>query len=201
MKARLLNKLLGNPGYIISENEGYIAVGSPYVHNLISVDKKTMNIKYALDTFGEGRKSIQNDLLVSIWDKLHDLVESGEIIDIINGADEIVKPLLVYCIKDDELVESITDEYGWPNVTSDGELMYENTHYKTKGEAIAHGIKNITSQLEYIDESISEATNRLKEETDRRSLCLKRLNHLNILQTKIVKDCDREELDDEERGE
>jgi hypothetical protein len=54
MKARLLKKILNNTGYIINNKRDYIAVGSPLCHDLISVDKKTLKLKYALDTWGEG---------------------------------------------------------------------------------------------------------------------------------------------------
>ena len=34
------------------------------------------------------------------------------------------------------------EEYGWPNVTVTGELMYENTHFKSRKEAFAEAKRN-----------------------------------------------------------
>ena len=51
MKARLLKKLLNDTGYAVSNHDEYIAVGSPLCHDLISVNKQTLNLKYALDTW------------------------------------------------------------------------------------------------------------------------------------------------------
>ena len=53
MKARLLKKKLNDTGYIVHDKPDCICVGSPMCADLISVDKKTLSRKYALDTFNE----------------------------------------------------------------------------------------------------------------------------------------------------
>jgi len=140
MKARLLKKLLNNTGYTVNNNEDYIAVGSPMCHKLISVDKKTLRLKYALDTFNQGRKCLATEHkpeeLLFIWDKLQELIDNGQIHDIINGQDEIEKRLPVYTYNDNGVVETFTDKYGYPNTDIDGNLMYDNTYFKTRAKAI-----------------------------------------------------------------
>lgn len=145
MKARVLKKILNNTGYTVNNNKKYIAVGSPLCHKLINVDKETLTVKYALDTWGKGRKALEQDSkaeLLFIWDKLHELIRSGEIHDIINGNDEIENPLPVFTCEDGKLIETFTDKYGFPNTTISGEIMYENTHFRTREEAINYGIKD-----------------------------------------------------------
>ena len=88
MKARVLKKLLNDTEYLVADHGEYIAVGSPLCHKLISVDKATLKVTYALDTYGGGRKSLDNKELKAIWDKLHELIESGEIKDIIEGQED-----------------------------------------------------------------------------------------------------------------
>ena len=163
MKARLLSKLLDNPGYIIHDNGECICVGSPMCSHLISVDKETLKIKYALDTFHEGRKSISNEKLERIWDKLHELVETGEIRDIINGNDEIENPLPVFIADDGVVRESVTDKYGWPNTTIDGELMYDNTCFPTRKQAVKRGIKDMKAAWKIELETIKDLSQRLSE--------------------------------------
>jgi len=144
MKARLLKSLLNNTLYSISNNEKYIAVGSPMCHNLFSVDKKTLEVKYAGDSFKEGRKYLldkSNTELLFIFDKLTELVENGMIQEIINGNDEIENPLPVYTVRDGRLVKSFTDKYGWPNTDHEGYTMYGNTHFDNPQQAIEYGIK------------------------------------------------------------
>lgn len=177
MKARLLKKLLNDTGYSVSNNDEYIAVGSPMCHALISVNKETLKVKYALDTFREGRKCLEgksnskgeNELLF-IWDKLHELIESGQIQDIINGKDEIENPLPVFTVDDGKLVESVTDKYGWPNTDDNGICMYENTHFPTAKQAIEYGIseykageENTLRRIKELEEDLSKVKERLEK--------------------------------------
>jgi hypothetical protein len=185
MKARLLKKLLNDTGYAISNNRDFIAVGSPLCHNLISVNKETLKVKYALDAFREGRKYLEgksnskakmnfylfgeNELLF-IWDKLHELIESGQIQEIINGKDEIENPLPVFTVIDGKLVESVTDKYGWPNTDDNGICMYENTHFPTAKEAIEYGIseykareENTLRRIKELEEDLSKVKERLEK--------------------------------------
>lgn len=177
MKARLLKKLLNDTGYSVSNNDEYIAVGSPMCHDLISVNKETLKVKYALDTFREGRKYLEgrsnskgeNELLF-IWDKLHELIESGQIQDIINGKDEIENPLPVFTVDDGKLVESVTDKYGWPNTDDNGICMYENTHFPTAKQAIEYGIleykageENTLRRIKELEDDLSKVKERLEK--------------------------------------
>ena len=149
MKARLLTKILNNTKYTVNNNQDYIAIGSPLCHDLISVNKKFLKIRYALDTWNEGRLSVKhaNEELLFIWDKLQELIDNGQIKDIIDGVDIIENPLPVYTVKKGELIESFTDKYGWPNTTINGEIMYNNVWFKTKQEAIKYGIEEYTAGL------------------------------------------------------
>jgi len=177
MKARLLKKLLNDTGYAVSNHRDYIAVGSPLCHDLISVNKETLKVKYALDTFREGRKCLEgqsnskgeNELLF-IWDKLHELIKSGQIQEIINGKDEIENPLPVFTVAGGKLVESVTDKYGWPNTDDDGICMYQNTHFPTKEQAIEYGIQEYKAgetltlgNIKELEEELSKAKQRLEK--------------------------------------
>lgn len=135
MKARLLNKLL-NTTRPIADYGDYIGIGSSLVHNLISIDKRSLKIKYVFETSPEGAE------LIIIWDKLHELVRTGEIKEIISGKDEIDPRLPVYTITDGKLISSFTDRYGYPNTDEEGRMQYENTHFPTAIEALEWGIEN-----------------------------------------------------------
>ncbi|MDR1230040.1 MAG: hypothetical protein LBK61_01425 [Spirochaetaceae bacterium] len=163
MKARLLSGLLNNPGYIIHDNGKCVCVGSSMCNDLISVDKQTLEIKYALDTFHEGRKSIRDEILRQIWDRLHELVENGGIQDIINGKDEIENPLPVFIADDGMIRESVTDKYGWPNTTADGELMYDNVCFPARKQAVKRGIEDMKAAGDIHLRTIRELSQRLSD--------------------------------------
>ncbi len=156
MKARLLKKLLNDTEYSLSNHREYIAVGSTLCHNLISVNKETLQVKYALDTFREGRRAIKHKELEFIWDKLHELIENGQIHDIINGKDEIENPLPVFTVNDGKLFESVTDKYGWPNTDDNGICMYDNTHFPTKEQAVEYGIREYEAAEEIMLRRLAE---------------------------------------------
>ena len=177
MKARLLKKLLNDTGYSVSNHREYIAVGSPMCHDLFSVNKETLKIKYALDTFRDGRKCFEETSrqsekteLLFIWDKLHELVENGQIQNVINGKDEIENPLPVFSVENGKLIESVTDKYGWPNTDDDGICMYENTHFPTKEQAIKYGIEeykaveeNTLGRIKEIEDDLLKVKQRLEK--------------------------------------
>jgi hypothetical protein len=191
MKARLLRKLLNNTEYSISNHEDYIAVGSPLCHNLISVDTKSLKVTYALDTYREGRKSLEektnrkgeNELLF-IWDKLHELIENGQIQDIINGKDEIKNPLPVFTVIRGDVVESVTDKYGWPNTDDNGVCMYEDTHFPTIEQAIEYGISEYKASNKHTMTRIEEVESQLMKLKERASLEAGYIAHLEWLKNK-----------------
>tara|TARA_B100002049_G_scaffold42555_1_gene29029 strand:- start:19646 stop:20215 length:570 start_codon:yes stop_codon:yes gene_type:complete len=181
MKARLLRKLLNDTGYSISNNEGYIAVGSPMCHDLIKVDKETLKVKYSLDTWNKGRAYLEqrgNEELLFIWDKLHELIVSGAIKEIIEGRDHIENPLPVFTVYQGKLVESVTDEYGWPNTDDNGICMYENTHFPTAKEALEKGLSDSKGGVENMKEIVEDRKRDLQKAKDRMKMYEDRVQHL-----------------------
>jgi hypothetical protein len=169
MKARLLKHILNDTEYSISNDTDKICVGSPLCHDLISVDKKTLKLKYALNTNGDirGGSYDRSDELIFIWDKLQELIDSGEIHAIITEDDVLENPLPVFTCEGGELISTFTDAYGWPNTTITGELMYDNTWFKTDQEAINYGIKENFYYIESIKEQIEQKKKELSEKEAR----------------------------------
>lgn len=167
MKARMLRKILNNTGYHVNNKPDYIAVGSPLCHDLISVDKETLKVKYALDTFHKGREALGNDELIFIWDKLHELIDTGQIHEIITGIDEIVNPLPVFTSENGKLIETFTDHYGWPNTTIEGFIMYDNAYFPTRRQAIDYGITEYGLAVESINIQICEKQKELGKVKER----------------------------------
>lgn len=166
MQSRVLRKILNNTKYTICDEESYIAIGSPMCHNLISVDKKTFEFKLALDTFNEGRKSLENDKrteLLFIYDKLKELVQSGQLKEIIEGNDVIDNPLPVYYFKNGKVIKTFTDAYGWPNTTIEGYLMYENTFFKTPKEAVEKAIDEQNAGIRHYSDRLKGLTKDINE--------------------------------------
>jgi hypothetical protein len=148
---------------------------------LITVDSGTSIIKYALDTFHEGRKSVSSEELLFIWDTLTALIKSGEIKSIIEGNDPTDGMFPVYSCDDGEVVERFADEFGWPHSTHDGVLMYNNTFFRTREEAIKYGIRDLSYGLESITESIEGKEEQLQSMKQRRDRYAESIKHLKAM--------------------
>lgn len=176
MKARKLKHLLNDTGYCVNNNRDYIAVGSPMCHDLFKIDKKTLKLTYALDFNKEGRESLVNKTregkeneLLFIWDKLTELIETGQIQEIIDGNDEIENPISVFSVRDGELIEEFCEEdmFGYPHPTHTGYTMYNNTHFRTKEEAIEEAIEDYKCSVNIIAEGIKDLESTIKERKNR----------------------------------
>lgn len=161
MKSRALQAILETKRTIANFGD-YIGIGSAYIHDLISLNKTTLHLKYALG-FPNKSNPPDDKELRGIWDKLISLIESGEISSYITGHDEIPEEsrIKVYYEHNGEIVESYSDVLGWPNTTFDGVLMYNNTHFKTKKEALARAIKDSKYSVKTYKNSIREVKERL----------------------------------------
>ncbi len=161
MQARKLRKLLNDTKYTVGNYGDYIAIGSPLCHDLIKVNKSDYGFKLALDTFNQGRASLdRNEELTFIYDKLKELALSGELREIIDGDDVLDNPLPVFTVSDGKLVSTLTDKYGWPNTTIDGTIMHDNTYFKTAKQAIKYGIRETEAGIEACSRSLSEIEER-----------------------------------------
>jgi len=168
MKARYLKKLLNDTRYIVADHGKYICVGSPLCHNLIAVDKNTMKITYALDTWHEGRKSLKDkEELGQIWDTLAALIASGEMRSIMDDNDVLEHPVPIWFWDSDTLtvVERQTepDSFEWPAVAHDGTQIYENNGFRTRAEAVACGVRNLRARKENFTERVAEKREEIKK--------------------------------------
>lgn len=166
MQAKKLKQIL-NTTYTIQETFDKICISSYYVTDLIAVDKKTLKLTYALDTFHEGRNALKSENLEKLWDKLEELIKDGSIKEIIEKNDSIEGMKKFYYFNSDtkDITESYTDEYGWPNVDYTGKLIYDNNCFETEKEAIDHGIEVLLSDLKYTEKYLNEEIERFTEQT------------------------------------
>lgn len=159
MKARLLQQYLGTE-YTIHENDNGIHVGSAYISELITIDKKGKSIHGAS---GRARRDMRHDEVKRIWDELETLIASGDIQHYIDGEDTLETELSVFYHDGRQIIETTTDKYGWPNVTVSGLLMYENTFYKTRVEAEERLKKTTLSWQKHLREMIQKNNREIRQ--------------------------------------
>ena len=164
MQAKKLKEIL-NTNYTIQETEDKICISSYYVTDLIAVNKKTLDLTYAMDTFHEGRNALKSEELERIWDKLSEIIKDKSIEEIIEKNDSIegMKEFWYYDNQTKTIIKSYTDEYGWPNVDYTGKLIYDNNCFTNKQDAINYGINTLISNLKSTQEFIISETERFNE--------------------------------------
>lgn len=168
MKARYLKALLGTTRPT-AEYEEYIAVGSPLCHNLLTVDKKTLAMRFALTDswLKDHRKYLTvkgDEELLAIWDKLAALIESGEIRDIIAGHDDIPEEhrITIWVANGSKIEETYTDIPEWPNTTYDGKMLYSNTTFTDKTKAAAYAISSAWGEIRSVRRELKSTESRLE---------------------------------------
>ena len=185
MKSRLLKEILKTQ-YIIADYDSYIGIGSHRCHNLISIDKTTFKLKYALD-YNNTDTINKNSPMFDIWNKLEELISNNTMIDIINGNDELdIKLPVFYMNTEGNIIESYTDEYGYPNITYDGKLMYGNYFFKTKREAIIDSLERYKIRVNTFLDNISQYERDLKTNKEKLKTSRDIITNLERELTKLI---------------
>lgn len=118
-----------------------ICIGSPYIHNIIVI-----RIADAKVVKGYERG---NDDLVRYYTAIKEDEKNGILRELIDTPDVFIRNLPVFTIKDWAVVADCCEEYGWPNTTNSGYIMYENTFFKTREEAYAYLLKETAAGVRY----------------------------------------------------
>lgn len=128
------------------EGEGW-CVGSAYVHALLTIDVEARTITCgSLVREGEELYALRSRMLAdgdafwSMW---------GE-------PDVFAASLPVFTTRDGELIETRCEEHGWPNLTHDGWLMYDNTFFTDPMEALAEGKRGAASSIASYEERLAQ---------------------------------------------
>lgn len=145
-------------GHIVQVTEQGICIGSPYISNLIC-------IRYGKPTWGKLGPSSNADLARYFSEMEADPAKLKALID---TPDTFEKSIFVYTYDGSEIQEKQCEEFGWPNVTHDGLLMYENTFSCDRDEVVRWAIRNaecsieaITVQIDGMREDLAERQERL----------------------------------------
>jgi hypothetical protein len=111
-----------------------ICIGSPYIHDIIVIGLDG-TIKKRYD---DGR--INEDLLR--YQKEFD-AEPEKLRELAIAPDKFTTFIPVYTYDGGEIIQKFCEALGWPNVTHDGDMMYENTFSTDKAKMVKHA-KEVT---------------------------------------------------------
>jgi hypothetical protein len=154
-----------NIKHIVCIADKGLCIGSAYIHDLIVIRLDgTFAKKYDI-------KSHANDELRRYQIEMD--ADPEKLKGLISEADTFEKSLPVYTYDGADIIEKQCEEYEWPNVTHDGELMYDNTFFIERNAAIEkakesakYGIDCYSDRLESLRKDIEKASNLLEIESN-----------------------------------
>lgn len=149
-------------GHMVHIRDGKLMIGSQLCSDLIQFDAATGKfLKYALGSSIEAKDCFPWSQRILADSK------SGELAKLIAETDKIGETVPVYCHDYYQIIEKRAEppvEYG--NCCTDGELIYENTHWTSREDAeqdlLITSLHHEASNVEAMDEMIERmATRRL----------------------------------------
>lgn len=159
-----------NIEHIVCIKNGKLVIGSDFVSDLVSIDLLT------------GVIQTNNSFHIFLHKHYPQLlgVDSSEILNLLNKDDTFSDSIKVFTYKDDILLEKYCEKLGWPNITHDGEVMYENTFSTDKLEIIKKIKLNLRLELKYKAIRKAELTTELESIQKEESINLAAIEHLDI---------------------
>lgn len=139
-----------------------ICIGSQYCYDLAWVNIKNGVIVENSTFPGFVKKHYQ-----ALWD-----AQPADVLKAIKAKDEFARSITVYKWDGGNIIECFCEKVGWPNITHDGEIMYDNRFSTNKAKVVAwakrdaiFGIKAQTEHIENYKEKIKERQKFLDEDS------------------------------------
>lgn len=154
-------KEAANIKHIVQIREGDVFVGSAYIPDCIRIDSEG---KIKKGYYAERGWSSNEDLLAYMV-VLEQLEKSGELKFLFHSVDKFDRPMEIFTHKRGRVVKKYCEKPEWPNVTTDGEMIYENTFFLTRAQAkgdLLHDTKlGVRSGRRIFKERFSDAFERM----------------------------------------
>lgn len=159
----------GIEGHIVSVDQGVIHIGSGFVSKLVGIDMQTGAI-LVNDTFSGFLAQNYPAILNST---------NEERLALIQIKDQFSQAIPVYTSCNGHIIEKQCEELGYPNVTHDGEIMFENTHYGNKADAVESARIDLHYRIENYEESVADLEAKLAEKKEKLAESKKILEEFN----------------------
>lgn len=170
--------------HIVQNIDNAICIGSGYVHDIIviSYDGKIIK-KYKNGVYNDGWSTNEN--LKRYQEEMIIDEENGELKKLIDLKDDFDVLLPIFTVEDGVLIETFCEKYDYPNTTIEGYLIYENTFFKTREEAIDYGIRDCKSFIKMLEGRKKELEEEISKKDEIINVFQKRLDDLKTLSKHI----------------
>lgn len=142
-----------------------ICIGSPYIHDIIVISAERGEI---VKRYDPGQGWSRNDKLDRYQSEMD--ADPFKLADLVAHPDAFERSIPVFTYEGGEIVEKQCEELGYPNVTHDGCMQYENTFSPDAGlvrvwaiDSAKAGIKWMTEEVERAERALAEIVARLSQ--------------------------------------
>lgn len=151
-----------------------ICIGSPYIHDIIVISLDRGEI---VRRWGSGGGEIGRYLDAMDADpfKLAELVAQADVFE---------RSIPVFTYEGGDIIEKQCEELGYPNVTHDGCMQYENTFSPDAGLVRVWAIDSAKAGIEWMAEAVEDAQRELHKRVDRLNQRKDDLEKLTALATR-----------------
>lgn len=183
-------------GHDVHIMDDTLCIGSSYIPDLLVFDFAGKLIKDGLETYNRRAEQWPWLALIKADQK------TGKFAELINAPDVYSELIPVFTCHDHAVVEKQCEKesFGYPNICTDGEMMYENTHFRTAEEAKKRLLINEMYSILNLSESVARDAENLREKARRLenafmgltdALNLKGEFEFNLSQIKLLRERNR----------
>lgn len=151
-------------GYIVAiynkEDLGpCICIGSGLVHDLIAIGIQDCKVKFSSIVRKGGNSEIGK-----LAARVEEDAKNGVLRALIDETDTFAQNLPVFTIDRWAVKAELCEEYGWPNTTHSGAIMYENTYFRTRAAAYAYLLRETKAGVRYcrFAENVKDGLTRIR---------------------------------------
>lgn len=141
-------------GHFVQIADKGLCIGSPYVHDLIVVNAADLSITANSITRREGDLGRYLSEMEADKETLRQLIDTP---------DTFSASLTVYTYEGGKILEKQCEEYGWPNVTHDGLMMFENLFSPDIDKVVAWAKRNAEAEIELSTDALIDLKEKLAE--------------------------------------
>lgn len=155
--------------HIVQVTSAGICIGSPYIHDIIviSIDRGEIIRRWGTPHRGSlGRYLEEMD------------ADPGKLAELAAVEDHFERSITVYTYEGASILEKQCEELGWPNVTHDGLIQFENTFSADRAEVVEWAISNAKAGVENASQMVRDLQTDLERARER--LAQKMADHLHL---------------------
>lgn len=137
--------------HIVTVDDGVVSISSPLVTGIVTISHDGTIIKeYDRPTgdFARYQREIEND--------------PETFARLLAQADSFSADIRVYTWHDAEIIETLCERTGWPNVTHDGHLMHDNRYSTDRDEVVEWARSDALSAIRAYRHQVEETRSDLK---------------------------------------